>query len=128
MKKEILFKGIVIDESTIFFGEWFYGDLIQYVDGTVYIRQVQTNSMLQVHPETVCQFTGLLDKNGNKIFEGDKINGNSNYEYTIIFNDYSFSAVHNSLIDHENLPLIWGKIHRFNECGIEIEIIGNIHD
>lgn len=120
MKREILFKGIVIDESTILFGEWFYGDLIQYVDGTVYIRQVQTNSMLQVNPETVCQFTGLLDKNGNKIFEGDILKHTYKNDVGGKVSFFQGSFIVGTAISSNSLI-------NFNTCNY-LEIIGNIHD
>lgn len=48
---------------------WDYGSQIEY---------------FEVIPETIGQFTGLLDKNGNKIFEGDKFAGDEPGEYYVI--------------------------------------------
>ena len=65
MNREILFRGIVKDEERRkFFDGWFYGDLIHYANGDVYIRQPQTGSEEQVIPETVGQYIGVNDVYG----------------------------------------------------------------
>ena len=68
--REILFRGIILNPTDMFSGFW-YGDLIQFADGTVGIRQQQTGTEMQVIPDSVGQFTGLLDKNGTRVFSDD---------------------------------------------------------
>ena len=65
-----LFRGIIAHPDELF-GCFAYGDLIHYANGDVVIRQRETGQEWNVIPETVGQFTGIHDKNGTRIFEGD---------------------------------------------------------
>lgn len=76
--REILFRGKRTDNGT-----WTCGYLFCIWERN-YLCWGTTNNipnMEEVIPETVCQFTGLYDKNGRKIFEGDILGGFLDEDY-----------------------------------------------
>ena len=72
MNREIKFRGKRLDN-----GEWVYGNLMRYANGDAEIWEIFNPDIYTdcrdwvIIPETVGQYTGLKDKNGVKIFEGD---------------------------------------------------------
>lgn len=104
-------------------GKWVYGDLEQNVLLVLGADLVPTAiKMQEVIPETVGQFTSLLDKNGNKIFEGDLLKIDPFLTpHEVVFGEstkweYSFNLRTKQSIIYLSKLMVDG-------C----EIIGNIH-
>lgn len=117
--REILFRGKTKQ------GEWVEGDLIHseknFNNKLSIIDWTKDPYQFEVIHETVGQFTGLTDKNGTKIFEGDIV-------------------MMNGLLSNNNVDVIVNKIDCFSpifssqpistliSIGLSFEVIGNIHD
>lgn len=130
--REILFRGKRKDNS-----QWAYGDLVNcqnrgiyiYVPNTEYADEMdsrkdgssysvpdEVTSKYEADPKTVGQFTGLTDKNGKKIFEGDITKALE----VVIFENGAFKTTYKD--DTQSGNQLTEKRCKF------IRIIGNVYD
>ena len=121
--KDILFRGLWVHGNK----EWIEGDLVRDSEGKPHIVDTKyavywggestfvCEDECEVIPETVGQYTGLTDKNGKKIFEGD-----------IVKNEFGEIAEVRFLFGRYTPFNVYPEYRCFN-CEY-CEIIGNIHD
>ncbi len=135
MEREIKFRSKSTSNK-----EWIYGNYaiidglpsivegsIEFIDGS----ELRSYSWDYVIPETICQFTGLHDKNGKEIYEGDILRSVVNPDI-IMYVSYdveetSFMAIQINKYTGTDLE---SRCHIRREwiTGFPKEVIGNIYD
>lgn len=127
--REILFRG-----KNKRNGKWIIGDLVTNFElaGNYGIRKSNSVHTIAVREDTIGQFTGMTDKDGNKIFEGDVIE-----YYNSITNKTSRYTIE-SRIDTRNgvYDFTANKHSELADSGISLslfskdktKVVGNIYD
>lgn len=128
--REILFRGKRTND-----GKWVYGHLIEsdtYTHQIFIVTEANWESsdksfdfldtdVYEVLPETVGQYTGLTDKNGNKIFEGDILKASYfDWKYVVEWDEDNGRFLGFTIESERKIAYVRRKP--------KSEIIGNIHD
>jgi uncharacterized phage protein (TIGR01671 family) len=115
---------------------WVYGDFYRYYDGSLHYTIVtleETGSKeYAVEISTVGQWSGLNDKNGTKIFEGDIVQtpcGHSSVEFS-----HGVFGLNHDFLNPEKQTMLgsWGQKHNLRSLDDgycrEIVVTGNLYD
>lgn len=143
--REIKFRAKRVDN-----GEWVYGNYCQSMSSPNAIQELDyygncEGKLFEIDRNTLCQYTGLEDKNGKEVYEGDivktkyiekrdfqgvKYNNEMEFVELVIFKDQAFQLeINNDGIKMYRYLNLGKDARTYGDIKLrEIEVIGNIYD
>lgn len=137
MNREIEFRGKRLDND-----EWMYGDLIHDNQGGCYVYPLDSLGLFvenKVDDNTVGQFTGMTDKNGKEIYEGDivckrDLTFGLKFDGVVVYNSemgcFRIHSENNSVTMRMGFEA--SDVYNDGQCTVPVkydyEVIGNIYD
>ena len=112
-------------------GQWVSGDLVHSLDGKLNILgsvgeegRMAFSEAYQINSATVCQFTGMRDREGNEIYEGDILKGDLKCE--IVYTKGTFAAFS---ISYDKREYSYPLCYFVREDGtVDGKVVGNKFD
>lgn len=121
MEREILFKAKRLDN-----GKWVVGDLLHTGDVDAVLISDCYSQLYRCDSDTICQYTGLTDKNGKKIWENDIVRRTDLHvviEPSVGFIEYDLENT--SFLIHWTDKVEYSPTYHWKD---RLEVIGNIFD
>lgn len=132
--REILFRAKRVDngewvEGYFAIGKWYLDEKERYailpIDLCFY-PHCEINEWIEIDPETVCQYTGMVDKNGNRIWENDIVLAWSEGKYAIGRVKQRIDGLYIIYPAYQH-DEFWGLCPDENR-NTTVEVIGNVFD
>lgn len=114
MNRKIKFRGKRIDGKGWAYGYYFVDEFYHSLTSHRIFTELHEN--IAVYPETIGQFTGLCDKNGKEIYEGDRTGGDE----VLVFFDGVFGTTYKG--NQQGVSMLSEKRCKY------LQITGNIHE
>ena len=132
--REILFRAKRIDngewvEGYFVIGKWYLDEKERYAilpTDLCFYPHCEINEWIEIDPETLCQYTGMVDKNGNRIWENDIVSAWSEGKYATGMVKQRIDGLYIIYPAYQHNEF-WGLCPDKNRK-TNVEVIGNVFD